>query len=424
MNRILIHNENCLETMKRMADNSVDAIVTDPPYGLSFMGKKWDYELPSVEIWKECFRVLKHGGHLLSFAGTRTQHRMAVNIEDAGFEIRDMIAWIYGSGFPKSLNIGKAIDKKLGVERKVVGTTKNQGLKAITSKRVEQGYRKNLTIANRKNQYNITKGESKFEGWGTALKPALEPITLARKPLSEKTIAANVLKWGTGGLNIDGCRIGEETIKTTVKDLSQAHGNQFGKAGITYPTKGYTEHQGRFPANLIHDGSQMVLDLFPEQKSGAMKKPYKYQNNGHSLGAPSGEAKQIHESSKGSAARFFYCAKTSKKERNAGLAALEPKQKIYNGQSGESSTEMKGVEKKFTTTPQQNFHPTVKPLKLMQYLVRLVTPPDGIVYDPFTGSGSTGIACVREGFGFIGSELDKDYTIIATKRIKHETDKG
>lgn len=300
----MIHCGNSLEVLKTFDDNSIDAVVTDPPYGLSFMGKKWDYDVPTVELWQEVFRVLKPGGHLLAFAGTRTQHRMAVNIEDAGFEIRDMIAWIYGSGFPKSLNIGKQ-----GVE----------------------GY----------------------EGWGTALKPALEPITVARKPI-KGSVANNVLEWGTGGINIDGCRVGTEQTRTTIKDLSQAHGNQFGKAGITYPTQGYKENPpGRFPANLIHDGSDEVVGL---------------------LGEP---------------ARFFYTAKASKSERNKGL---------------------EGFEKGCT-------HPTVKPVKLMQYLVRLVTPKGGTVLDPFNGSGTTGIACKLEGFDYIGIELDPEYVAISEARI-------
>lgn len=372
---INIYNENCLDTMSRMPNNCVDAIVTDPPYGLSFMGKAWDYDVPNVEIWRECLRVLKYGGHLLAFASTRTQHRMAVNIEDAGFEIRDMIAWIYGSGFPKNLNIGKSIEQ--------------------------------------------------YKGWGTALKPALEPITLARKPLSEKTIAANVLKWGTGGINIDECR-----VPTSEKITNHSRGSESAKSKGKYGDSSKQEtHQttgqelGRFPANLIHDGSQLVLELFPEQRSGAMKKPYTYKNDGHSLGAASGKTKQIHESNSGSAARFFYCAKTSRSERNAGLDNLEEKQKIFNGQSGKSSTDMKGVEKKFTTSPQKNHHPTVKPIKLMQYLVRLITPPNGVVYDPFMGSGSTALACIREGFGFEGSELEKDYTEISKQRIEYETNK-
>lgn len=415
-----IYNENCLETMARMEDNSIDAIVTDPPYGLSFMGKKWDYDVPSVKIWKECLRVLKHGGHLLAFAGTRTQHRMAVNIEDAGFEIRDMLAWIYGSGFPKSLNIGKAIDKSLKVEPKTVGTyVKKAGdMTSGNFKRGENYPDKVIQITE-----PTSKEAQQWQGWGTALKPALEPITLARKPLSEKTIAANILKWGTGGINIDGCRVGDEIRTNKGMSAKKPDGAGTFRDDNWIPKEVENTVTGRFPANLIHDGSQLVLDLFPQQKSGAMKKPYKYQNNGSSLGTPSGVTKQIHNSSSGTAARFFYCAKASKSERNTGLDDFQEKPKIFNGQSGVSSTAMKGVEIKFTTKPQKNNHPTVKPIKLMCYLVRLITPPNGTVYDPFTGSGSTGVATIKEGFYFLGSEIDKNSTEISNARCQYETNK-
>jgi len=294
----LIHGD-CLEKLKELPDNSVDSIVTDPPYGLSFMGKKWDYDVPSVEVWAECLRVLKPGGHLLAFAGTRTQHRMAVRIEDAGFEIRDMIAWVYGSGFPKSHNL---------------------------------------------------KGD--WQGWGTALKPALEPITVARKPLGEKTVAANVLEHGTGAINVDGCRVGE-----------------------------------RWPANLIHDGSDEVVGLFPQangvvgaRREGGDKSIFS--GGGHHQAQKQRIVGGIKDT--GSAARFFYCAKASKRDRNEGAL---------------------------------NNHPTVKPTSLMQYLIRLVTPPNGIVLDPFMGSGSTGKAAIMEGFQFIGIEREENYMEIAQARI-------
>jgi site-specific DNA-methyltransferase (adenine-specific) len=213
----LLHGD-CLENMKSLPDNYVDSIVTDPPYGINFMGKKWDYDIPSQEIWNECLRILKPGGYLLSFAGTRTQHRMAVRIEDAGFEIRDMIAWVYGSGFPKSLNISKAIDKQAGVEREVIGEIKTNsgGMAHLSKTNAEQGFRPSVYNGHSlddksKNviQYSLsaTNEVKQWDGWGTALKPALEPITMARKPLSEKTVAANVLKYGTGGINVDGCRV-------------------------------------------------------------------------------------------------------------------------------------------------------------------------------------------------------------------------
>ena len=332
-----------------MEDNSVDSIVTDPPYGLSFMGKKWDYDVPSVEIWQEALRVLKPGGHLLSFAGTRTQHRMCVNIEDAGFEIRDMIAWVYGSGFPKSHNIGKAVDKLQGNEREVVGKKTGRGATPVSDMRGGKMHAGG-TVAGTMDLSDITKGNTPYEGWGTALKPALEPITVARKPF-KGTVANNVLEHGTGGINIDGCRVGE-----------------------------------RFPANLIHDGSDEVKELT------------------------------------GEAARFFYCAKASKKDRNEGCEGMEEvkvnkmgsfgSQEDFKCPDGANRVGDKG------SSLQKNHHPTVKPTALMQYLVRLVTPPNGIVLDPFMGSGSTGKACMLEVFDFIGIEMEEEYIKIAEKRIR------
>ena len=218
-----------LEVLKDFEDNYFDSVVTDPPYGLAFMGKKWDYDVPKVELWKEVYRVLKPGGHLLSFAGSRTYHRMAVNIEDAGFEIRDMLGWLYGSGFPKSHNIGKAVDKLQGNKREVVGKSKRHGGGKNFSSFGES--------LEKNSKPDITKGNSKWEGWGTALKPAHEPIVMARKPFN-KSVAENVLTHGTGGINIDDCRVGTERTKTTIKDLSEAHGNKFGKSGIKYKTLG------------------------------------------------------------------------------------------------------------------------------------------------------------------------------------------
>jgi len=311
---------DCLSVLKGLPDNSVDSIVTDPPYGLSFMGKKWDYEVPSVKIWRECLRVLKSGGHLLAFAGSRTYHRMAVNIEDAGFEIRDQIMWVYGSGFPKSHNISKAIDKAAGAEREVIGERVVRGLNS-GHLNTSGGSLVGSVVEDKVS--NITKPATpeaqQWEGWGSALKPAHEPIVVARKPLIG-TIVENVLEHGTGGLNIDESR-----------------------------TEG-----GRFPANFIHDGSDEVVSLFPES------------------------------------ARFFYCAKASQQEKHLGL-------------EGEDL----------------NIHPTVKPVDLMKYLCRLVTPPEGLVLDPFMGSGTTGIAAKVEGFDFIGIEMDAEYLEIAEARIGH-----
>ena len=384
---------NCLEQMKSLPDNSVDSIVTDPPYGISFMAKKWDYDVPSVEVWQEAMRVLKPGGHALIACGTRTQHRMVVNIEDAGFEIRDVVSWIYGSGFPKSLNISKAIDKAAGAEREVVGIDKSiarkDGRRGDSMGR-QQGQNGEITAP-------ATEAAKQWDGWGTALKPSCEFFTLCRKPLSESTIAKNVLKWGTGGINIDGCRVGNDDIKTTYN--MTAWREKEGRADIPEANNSTSTHQGRFPANLIHDGSQEVLDLFPETKSGAMKptltKALGYHGNG------SGYVAQ-QEASQGSAARFFYCPKASKKDRDEGLPT---KSEILE------SSEIMG-----------NNHPTVKPTALMQYLCRLITPTGGVVLDPYMGSGSTGKAAVKEGFGFVGCELDEDYFLIASQRVKNELD--
>jgi DNA modification methylase len=355
---------DCLLEMKKLDDNSVDSIVTDPPYGISFMGKSWDNTVPSKEVWEEALRVLKPGGHLLAFSGTRTQHRMAVNIEDAGFEIRDMIAWVYGSGFPKSHNISKAIDKTAGAEREVISEikTKSGGMAHINKSNAEHNFRPTAYTGNAddKSAANViqvtapaTDEAKQWEGWGTALKPALEPITVARKPLSEKTVAANVIKHGTGGINVDASR---------VPDVS-----------------------GRFPANFIHDGSDEVTSLFPHSKSGKMTGDQQV-NGGWKGGEIYGTAARggttDFQASEGSASRFFYCAKVSKKERG-----------------------------------DNNDHPTVKPQELMKYLIRMVTPEGGIVLDPFMGSGSTGMAAKELGVDFIGIELSPDYIAIAKNRI-------
>lgn len=330
-----LHHGDCLDALRLMPDCSVDAIVTDPPYGLSFMGKKWDYDVPSVDVWAECLRVLKPGGHLLAFAGTRTQHRMAVRIEDAGFEIRDMIAWVYGSGFPKSLNL-----------------------------------------------------KDEWQGWGTALKPALEPITVARKPLVG-TVAENVLQHGTGGLNIDGCRVGfvseadrkESTAKNQHADFGtqpMTNNNVYGDYSMIQPAN--YNPPGRWPANFIHDGSEEATDLLKDS------------------------------------ARFFYCAKASKADRDAGLDGSHSKQMDESrkqGNPGGNNPRNRGVQER------TNFHPTVKPTDLMRYLCRLVTSPNGIVLDPFNGSGSTGCAAVLEGFQYIGIEREAEYIAISEKRIQN-----
>ena len=371
---------DCMESLRKMPDNSVDSIVTDPPYGLSFMGKKWDYDVPSVDIWAECLRVLKPGGHLLAFAGTRTQHRMAVRIEDAGFEIRDMIAWVYGSGFPKSMDVSKAIDKAAGAAREVVGVSpswrESKRDREKDGSMEVRGENAGLLMGP-----PVTDAARQWQGWGTALKPALEPITMARKPLVG-TVAANVLAHGTGALNIDGCRVGAEdgyTENAVTQGINTAR-TSYAPAGVRRTFA--PSSQGRWPANLIHDGSDEVVELFPTSKGGAFPKAH----GSSGFVSPEERETRIEMNDEGSAARFFYCAKASKRDRNASNAS--------------------------------NSHPTVKPTDLMAYLCRLVTPPSGVVLDPFMGSGSTGKAAMREGFRFIGCELSPEYMTIARARIE------
>jgi len=350
---------DCLEVLRTLPDNSVDSVVTDPPYGLSFMGKKWDYDVPTSEVWAECLRVLKPGGHLLAFAGTRTQHRMAVRIEDAGFEIRDMIAWVYGSGFPKSHNL-----------------------------------------------------KDEWQGWGTALKPALEPITVARKPFSG-TVAANVLTHGTGAINVDGCRVGTDDSLGRINNQAATWGTYGG--GPNRAALG--EVSGRWPANLIHDGGDEVLAGFPYSKTTAGVKSlptsHKYGGNALSKSKTLGTGEVTGYSDEGSAARFFYCAKANKRDRDEGLEGFEARfaPTMGNGIGGKEHDPD-------TAAPKRNTHPTVKPTDLMRYLCRLVTPPGGTVLDPFMGSGSTGKAAKLESFQFIGIEREAEYLEIAKARIE------
>jgi DNA modification methylase len=393
-----------------MADTSVDSLVCDPPYGISFMGKKWDYDVPGVEVWRECLRVLKPGGHILVACGTRTQHRMCVNIEDGGFEIRDLVAWVYGSGFPKSLNVGKSIDKKQGTERKVVGNGKPmKSLGVMHDDEWESDC-----------EYKETKGTSEYEGWGTALKPAMELWTLARKPLGEKNIAENCLKWGTGGLNIDGCRVETHQNDNWYNSNYPHKTNGYDASGykIDYKRDTMSNTQGRFPANLIHDGSDEVVGMFPETKSGKAEigTGKGYAENASGI-ASTGKIVSCFADS-GSASRFFYCAKASKSERNAGLDGFDDTVKFTQMRSS-NGTGDKNFEGGFQDQIMKNGHPTVKPISLMRYLCRLITPKGGIVLDPFMGSGSTGCGAVLEGFSFIGIEKEEEYIKIAEARIRH-----
>lgn len=407
----ILHLGDCLEVMRTLPDNSVDSVVTDPPYGIRFMGKAWDgkdieeraaqrarkpsrdsacgpngghrslaaeagkYDLTpsamrafqefSFDWAAEAFRLLKPGGYLLSFASPRTYHHMAAGIEMAGFEIRDQIMWVFGSGFPKSHNLA---------------------------------------------------GE--YEGWGTALKPAHEPICMARKPLAG-TVAANVLAHGTGALNIDGCRIPSEPMppNTGAGGLPRRQADEIrGPGVVAQPHDG-----GRWPANLIHDGSEEVVALFPsEAGASAPVKGTEPMANGFSgpvkFSGLIGRVPGAFHGDSGSAARFFYCAKTSRKDRNEGCEHMERKPLHWSsGDANPGSFQSEGTDK---TSP--NNHPTVKPTALMAYLCRLVTPPGGVVLDPFMGSGSTGKAAMREGFQFIGCEMSPEYMAIAQARIAYE----
>ena len=429
MNKNKVLLGDCREVLKTLPDNSVDSIVTDPPYELGFMGKKWDksgiaYDL---DVWKQCIRVLKPGGHLLAFGGTRTYHRMAVAIEDAGFEIRDMIEWVYGSGFPKSLNIGKAVDKLQGNERKAVETDKT-----IPDIRAN-----NYSNSNGKERLkaNITKGTSEWEGWGTALKPAHEPICMARKPLSEKTLAENCLKWGTGGINVDGSRVEssqEDKITMDNKASKNPTTNYSDKEDKIYSA--FAEDKAspsnpisRFPANLIHDNSEEVRACFPDTKSGkaGVRKSDGFNNGvyGKGMGVKTGQANGEFGDS-GNASRFFksiiYQPKASKSERNRGCEGLEEKEtKRYGDFEGTPEHAPK------LNVKNTNNHPTVKPVALMQYLIKMVTPKRGVVLDPFAGSGTTGVACEEDGFGYVLIEMEEEHLEIINSRLgsfNHKTE--
>jgi DNA modification methylase len=454
--------------MKEMPENSVDAIVTDPPYGLEFMGKEWDAPWKNAEVvsttsksangifhdkgfdsgirysrghtemrefqkwcelWAiEALRVLKPGGHLLAFSGSRTYHRMTCAIEDAGFEIRDQIMWVYGSGFPKSHNIDKAIDKGAGAEREVVKTGFAYG---ISVGQEAQGYRPADYESKQLSNEAITDEAKQWQGWGTALKPAHEPIVLARKPLIG-TVANNVLTFGTGGLNIDGTRVAHlsEADRASATPQGKVTSNKMAGSAPDVENEGRVDVErpdtslGRFPANFIHDGSDEVVELFPSNNkpsgiaSGATRGKLGTQGRfGSATGENMGESAFYGDT--GSAARFFYCAKTSKRDRNEGLDGFKEKnnRKMMGNANNTAETASVGFER-FQGTPSANNHPTVKPTALMQYLVRLITPPNGIVLDPFMGSGSTGKACAYEGFDFIGIDQSAEYVEIARARIE------
>lgn len=464
---IQILTGDCRDVMRTLPESSVDAIVCDPPYGLGFMGKGWDHQVPGVEFWAAALRVAKPGAHLVAFGGTRTFHRLACAIEDAGWEIRDTLGWLYGTGFPKSLDVSKAIDKArddrddvlqvtstladlasaAGITRADIdahmGTSDMGGWWLSTLRHrcacpsvenwtrlrdfipgapvlddlvwrlngrkgkpgeawdrrevVGKAYRLdrkeghvNYGGGTPGGHYDITApatpAAERWQGWGTALKPGYEPVILARKPLAG-TVAANVLAHGTGALNIDGCRVGSEGATTRSHQEPYGDSGRADQGGTQAWRTGHkieTLPLGRWPANLIHDGSDEVIALFPESKGqqGDVRGTEPSRTGDANCYGEYGRVASAKRGDTGSAARFFYCAKASKADRGAG-----------------------------------NNHPTVKPTDLMRWLCRLVTPPGGVVLDPFMGSGSTGIAASREGFGFIGIELDPEYAEIARRRI-------
>lgn len=437
MERNQVYIGNNIDVLKTFPDNSIDSIVTDPPYGLGkepnavellkdwiehgyhevkgkgFMGKEWDAFVPQPVFWKECYRVLKHGGHVLSFAGTRTYDWMVLGLRLAGFEIRDQLAWVYGSGFPKSHDISKAIDKKFGADREVVGKHQQPAKSIYTQSEIEMSKDVDITAP-------ATDQAKQWQGWGTALKPALEPIVMARKPL-DGTVADNVLKHGVGGINIDGCRVGDEVIEqrqATVEGGSAIGGKA---TGVKQKQNGVvTQTTGRFPANFIHDGSDEVVALFPEIGSSYRLGDRDSRNAMFDFGSDDKTGQGYKDS--GSAARFFYTAKASQSERNWGLDGFDSKPSQHN--SGGIGRET-SVEKRLSNNGQnapttKNIHPTVKPIDLMRYLVRLVTPKGGVCLDPFLGSGTTAVACKAEKFDYIGIELSPEYAEIAKARIKAE----
>jgi DNA modification methylase len=404
---------NNLEILPTLPDNSIDSIVTDPPYELGFMGKKWDSSgiAYSVELWQQCLRVLKPGGHLLAFSGSRTYHRMVVAIEDAGFEVRDMISWISNKTFPKSLNIGKAIDKAAGAEREVVGVNQNVVRESKVLGGSDFG---GFTQANADITAPATDEAKQWEGWGTGLKPTVEPIVMARKPV-EGTVANNVLKYGTGGLNIDGSRVGyaSDYDKKHQEDIRKGSGTFFGGNGESKSEQ--ISMQGRWPANIILD--EQAAQLLDEQ-SGQVRSNHNKTNNNSGFGDSYVGGSLTRPvpgpmySDSGGASRFFYVAKASKRDRNEGLEHLADHDWSKDGAAIPQRAERPFI-------PSKNHHPTVKPTALMEYLVKLVTPPNGTVLDPFTGSGSTGKAAILQGFNFIGIEMTEEYVPIIEGRLKH-----
>lgn len=426
---VVIHIGDCREIMAGMEANSVDAIVTDPPYELGFMGKSWDSAGVSFDpaTWAECLRVLKPGGHLLAFGGTRTVHRIAVAIEDAGFTIRDQIAWMFGSGFPKSHNVGKALDASAGATREIIGH--RRGVTKGTSGRYNWHTNpEDVGATMIADTIPATEDAKRYDGWGTALKPAYEPIIVARKPFAG-TVAENVAMYGTGALNIDGCRIGSDPMPVK-RSLGTIASQNLCMSGPNYHMELVGTVEGRWPANVVLDEvAGMMLDAQSGERGSALKREYENQlrDGGYTVAGPAkqqtGTVFGYYDT--GGASRFFYCAKASRQERNAGLQGLPNHAIAYsNGaqsalSNGSETYGQPGAIGLDRVKYVQNHHPTVKPVSLMRWLVRMVCPPDGTVLDPFTGSGTTGIACAIEGFRFIGCEQSPEYAEIANRRIAH-----
>ena len=433
----MLHQGDCLEVLRTLPDNSVDSLVTDPPAGISFMGKSWDDDKGGRDEWiawlasvmRECHRVMKPGAHGLVWALPRTSHWTAMALEHAGFEVRDRVSHLFGSGFPKSLNVSIAIDKAAGAERDVVGPKwgKRDSDKMLGVVN-DDGWKPEGTHITAP----ATPAAKQWEGWGTALKPACEDWWLIRKPCSEKTVAANVLKWGTGALNIDGGRIApasEKDLKDMRSERATTSKGQF--AALTKDDKldrsDRSHITGRFPSHLVlscdcegEEHGQMCAVAMLDTQSGE-RGVSKGGSRGGKRTQAFGMAAQdipLGFGDSGGASRFFYCAKVSASERNAGLEGM-PKVNANVGDhrpSGNMSQRIHGKENR-PDVPRANTHPTVKPQKLMRYLCRLITPPGGTVLDCFMGSGSTGLAAKSEGFGFVGIEREAEYFEIAKARI-------
>jgi DNA modification methylase len=436
-----LHHGDCLNIMPLIERESVDAIVTDPPYGLDFMGKDWDHGIPGEHFWREAYRCAKPGAHLLAFGGTRTFHRLAVAIEDAGWEIRDTVMWVYGQGFPKSHDVSKAIDKEAGAEREVIGHKGGRydySFSPTTGAPMGNISPRENSPVNKENSGFITAPATplaaQWQGFGTALKPAFEPVIVARKPLVG-TVAENVTRYGTGAMNIDGCRIdlnGEApyTRPDAVAGMFQpSYQREQGyrpkwNADDKSVGESHGSDKGRWPANLIHDGSAEVLAGFPVTSGDSPNRKRRQQfaqpgSNGKTMGNGWTLTDTDGYGDTGSAARFFYCAKASKQDRDEGLEELEAKP-IVGRDEGQ---DIRDVPYKNRPYPQRNGHPCVKPVSLMRYLCRLVTPPNGTILDPFMGSGSTGKAAMLEGFNFIGIDTEIEYVEIAARRIEHACEK-